>query len=347
MALPPWAKYVPHWLHKSLRLLVWARRLRTGEAILCAERTSTILKRLPGRCPALIHIPHGAGDRAVGFEARFRYFDRVLVAGAKDRDRLIADGVVDHRACVIVGPVKVAAMLRMNRQRHRLFENSRPTLLYNPHFSRKLRSIDAFGEKLIQAVVRDGRYNLIVAPHIRLAQSWTEAEREKWQALSVSGQVIVDLASDRLIDMTYTLAADLYIGDVSSQVYEFVTRSRPCLFVNAHAAVWDGNPDYAMWKLGEVVAPDCDPLVAIDRAWASFPGYADVQKSRARATLDAIDWHEDGTALLRGDDPIVRAANEVADTVAMENGPQVVPGDRDGDAAGRGLLARAGFEAAQ
>ena len=144
-----------------------------------------------------------------------------------------------------------------------------------------------------------------------------------------------------------TLAADLYIGDVSSQVYEFVTRSRPCLFVNAHAAVWDGNPDYAMWKLGEVVAPDCDPLVAIDRAWASFPGYADVQKSRARATLDAIDWHEDGTALLRGDDPIVRAANEVADTVAMENGPQVVPGDRDGDAAGRGLLARAGFEAAQ
>ena len=32
--------------------------------------------------------------------------------------------------------------------------------------------------------------------------------------------------------MTYTKQADIYLGDVSSQVYEFMLKPRPCIFFN-------------------------------------------------------------------------------------------------------------------
>ena len=59
-------------------------------------------------------------------------------------------------------------------------------------------------------------------------------------ARAVAGRVIVDLDSHRLNDMTYTNAADIYLGDVSSQVYEFSTQPRPCVFINAHGVAWQG-----------------------------------------------------------------------------------------------------------
>ncbi len=54
--------------------------------------------------------------------------------------------------------------------------------------------------------------------------------------------------------MSYTLRADIYLGDASSQVYEFLVNPRPCLFLNSHEADWDKDPNYAHWHLGPVVA---------------------------------------------------------------------------------------------
>lgn len=312
MDLPaPLAGCVPRKLDKLARLLVWAGRLRACDAILCAERTSTLLRRLPGRCPPLIHIPHGAGDRRVGFETRFSLFDEVLVAGTKDRDRLIAEGVVAPERCVVTGPVKVSAMLRIAAQRPPLFASDRPVLLYNPHFDARLGSAAAFTRRLVDAVAADDRYDLVIAPHVRMARDWDEARRREWQAMAVPGRIVVDLGSERSIDMTYTLAANLYIGDVSSQVYEFLVRPRPCLFVNAHAADWQGNEDYAMWRFGEVVGPDCDVAAAIARAFRDHPAYRAAQIERTRAAFDAIGWTDAGAPVFAGDDPIVRAADVV------------------------------------
>jgi hypothetical protein len=53
--------------------------------------------------------------------------------------------------------------------------------------------------------------------------------------------------------MTYTQGADVYLGDVSSQIAEFMVRPRPCLFINSHGAKWQGNPDYLFWELGPVI----------------------------------------------------------------------------------------------
>ncbi|WP_324699274.1 glycosyl transferase [Novosphingobium aerophilum] len=313
MRLPaPLNALVPGFARKMARLIYWSPLLRDAELILCAERTSTILPRLWKQCPPLVHIPHGAGDRAVGFEKRFELFDHVIVAGEKDRDRLLAAGLVTPQHCTAAGPIKLAAMLRAGLHPAPLFDNGRKTILYNPHFTKKLNSFDAFAAKLIDAVVRDGRYNLVVAPHVRMAARWSASRRREWEALAVPGQVIVDLGSPRCNDMTYTCSADLYLGDVSSQVYEFLIRPRPCLFVNAHEAQWQDCEDYAMWHFGDVVAPDADPVAAIDQAFADHRAYVAWQKERMRYSIGGLDWKPDGTPFIASQDPIRLAADIVS-----------------------------------
>ncbi len=281
---------LPHWLpggnSKFVQLLWWASRLRDCDALLSAERTSTVLKRMPGRCPTFFHIPHGAGDRAIGFEKRLRLFDRIMVAGEKDRERMIAAGVTTPAVCHVIGGVKLEAVAKLARAREPLFRNDRPTILYNPHFDASLGSFDAFVEKLVETIRAQERYNLIVAPHIRLAKGWNQEQRRRWEALSEPGKIIVDLGSLRSSDMTYTEAANLYIGDVSSQVYEFLTTARPCLFVDAHKVRWAGNPDYAMWQFGKVITPSDAILPAIEAALREHRSFADIQRSQVARALD-------------------------------------------------------------
>ena len=300
---------VPRAASKLLKLGAWSNRVRGGDVLLCAERTSTVLKRLPGRCPPIVHIPHGAGDRAKGFEKRFSLFDQVIVAGEKDRSRLVSEGLVRPERCAVSGSVKVAATFRKRGRPAPLFDNLRPVILYNPHFSRRLTSVTKFLEPLLRAVIDDGRYNLIIAPHVRFARDWTRRRRARWEAMAVADRIIVDLGSPRSMDMTYTLGADIYVGDVSSQVYEFLLKPRPCVFFDAHGAPWRDGDDYAMWRFGEVVANKADILPALDRAFTRHEDFLPVQKQRVRAALDGIDWDEAGEVLPPNEDPIAKAAD--------------------------------------
>ena len=91
--------------------------------------------------------------------------------------------------------------------------------------------------------------------------------------------ILVDLGSAASTDMTYTAAADIYLGDVSSQVYEFLYRPRPCLFLDAHATRWAGDANYAHWQAGEVVTDTQGLGAALDRAVAQHDLYRPVQRA--------------------------------------------------------------------
>ena len=265
---------------KVVRLMFWSRKINAYDAILTAERTSTILKRLPGLRPPMIHIPHGAGDRAKGFEARHALYDHVIAAGPKVRRRLIAQGAVKPVACTVAGAIKVVACRHLHRSDlPDLFGNDRPIVLYNPHFDHSLSSWNRFADALITAIIADGRFNLIVAPHVRMFQLATESQRDGWRARAIAGRVVVDLDSPRLNDMTYTNAADIYLGDVSSQVYEFSTQPRPCVFINAHKVAWQGNQDYANWQFGTVCDDVPGIIDAIANAHQTHRDYAELQQA--------------------------------------------------------------------
>lgn len=270
---------------KLPRLLWWSREMRRCDVLVTAERTSTVLKRLPWRCPPMIHIPHGAGDRAVGFEPRIALFDHVIVAGDKDRDRILATGLMPADRCHVSGYLKISAVHALRGSAAALFGNGRPTVFYNPHFARQLSSWQRFGRDVVEAVLASDQFNLIVAPHVRLFAGLSAAVRADWEAMQVPGKFLFDAGSGRSMDMTYTQAADIYLGDVSSQVYEFAATPRPCVFLDAHGVRWQGNPDYLMWRMGEVVPKKERILPALLEAEARHRDFRDVQRALVEAAL--------------------------------------------------------------
>jgi len=296
LPVPGWAR-VAEWLGlagaapKVVNLLAGWTRLRSLDAIVTAERTSTLVKRLPGRVPLLIHIPHGAGDRARGFERRISLFDHVIVAGEKDRSRMIDAGLVTPETCSISGYVKLAAVLNNAKRAPppRLFGDDRPVILYNPHFCSSHGSWNRFARPLVRAVLEKGDANLIIAPHVRLAKRLSAADRAWLDHLETHDRVLVDLGSARSSDMTYTLGADMYVGDVSSQVYEFLHRTRPCVFLDVAGIQWPGDPNFAHWRFGEVVVEPAQLSAALENAITAHEFFLPLQKEGVRVALGRAD----------------------------------------------------------
>jgi hypothetical protein len=255
-------------------------RLMRSAAVITPERTSAALREMGLRDTLMIHFRHGAGDRAPESESRLVAFDTVVVPGEKDFHRAMDRGVPPDRLR-ICGYVKLDFCEHMARQLRPLFDNGRPTVLYNPHFDGEISSLPVAGQ-VIRRFLENSSYNLIFAPHIRTAENMNASRRAHWQRMAVPGRIIVDLDSPRLIDLTYTLTADVYLGDMSSQLYEFLIRPRPVAFINTHGADWRNDRRYAGWKLGEVAEETDDVVAAVDRAIARHPEMIEKQEAAVR-----------------------------------------------------------------
>nr|WP_053000281.1 hypothetical protein [Sphingomonas sp. Y57] len=276
---------------KLLTLLAIRRRMNGYDAIALPERTSILLRSLGVTRPRFIHIDHGAGDRAAGFDPRIARFDFALMAGEKQRRRMLAEGLVREASSAVVGYPKFDAADRLRDSSWTPFTNERPIILYNPHFSPTLGSWRDHGFELVRRIAEADRYNLIIAPHIRLCD--TRAGRAAAEAtfgpFAIWPHVHVDYGSERSIDMTYTSMADIYLGDVSSQVYEFLRRPRPCLFVNSDGRMWEGDPNHDHWRFGPVIDDAEQVVQAIEQAVATHRRYATIQTAAFRDTFDLRD----------------------------------------------------------
>jgi hypothetical protein len=247
---------------------------RGFDALVVPEATSSMLKRRFGLTDVkLIYTHHGAGDRSVGFGEELRDFDLILVAGPKVRDRLLAAGLVGEGGYALVGYPKFDAVAAGGRTRRALFPNERPTVLYNPHFEPRLSSWYDMGLPVLDYFAAHPDYNLVLAPHVMLFRRRIHTSLERFafrlrrslpERYLRHSNIRVDLGGTSCIDMTYTLGADVYLGDVSSQVYEFLLEPRPCIFLNAHGARWQNDPNYLHWTCGPVL----DDVAALDRTLA-------------------------------------------------------------------------------
>ncbi len=264
------------------------------DAVVVSEKTSLLLKTLYGLANVkLIHTRHGAGDRAIGFNPESAGFDLVLVSGPKIRDRLIAEAGLLPEQIALVGYPKFD-LCAGNRFADTFPAPERPTVIYNPHPSPKLSSWFRHGAQVLAAFRGQDRYNLIFAPHVMLFE-------RKWvvtvdppslarvmppgPAYRAERRIHIDTGSAASSDMSYTNRADIYLGDVSSQVYEFLRNPRPCLFLNSHGVDWQGDPNYLHWQAGPVIESAEDLLGAIDAAVASHPDYGPVQQALIDATF--------------------------------------------------------------
>ncbi|MCH4021777.1 MAG: sensor domain-containing protein [Acetobacter sp.] len=256
------------------------------QAVVVPERTSLYLRKLGVSTPRMIWTRHGAGDRAVGFARDVRLFDYVLMAGRKLEQRLLADGSIRPGRYKTGVYAKFDMVRRLQPSRPRLFDNDRPTILYNPHFSRRLSSWPRFGLNILNHFANQNQYNLIFAPHYRLFDNNRKEVEQLHNRFDGHPNILIDPGSPCSLDMTYTMGSDLYLGDVSSQVAEFLVRPRPCLFMNAHNALWEDKPDYRFWSLGHVRSTSDDIIDAAGHAFATHNDFIERQKDYIRDTFD-------------------------------------------------------------
>lgn len=285
----------------ATKLLVYRDNLdffRSFDALVVAEKTSLLLKTRYGLDSLkLIHTRHGAGDRAIGFNPESAKFDLVLVSGPKIRDRLIADAGLAPERIALVGYPKFD-LCAHSRFADTFPAPERPTVLYNPHPSPRLSSWFRHGAAVLEAFRGQDRYNLIFAPHVMLfARKWVVTVDPPSLArvvppgpeFAAEPRIHIDTGSAASSDMSYTNRADIYLGDVSSQVYEFLRKPRPCLFLNSHGVDWQGDPNYLHWQAGPVLDSPAGLLDAIDAAIAAQSDYAPRQQALIDATFSLSD----------------------------------------------------------
>jgi hypothetical protein len=279
------------------RLSILSRNLdhfRALDALVVPEKTSTLLKTRFGLDRlALIHTRHGAGDRAIGFDAASARFDLVLMSGEKIRNRLSAAGLLKPDGWAIVGYPKFD--MAGEAAGEKLFDNGRPTVVYNPHPSPALSSWYTMGPEILRWFARQDRFNLVFAPHVMLfAKGWTISLSPPGisrvppvpEDVTKLDHVRIDLGSRRSVDMTYTHSADIYLGDASSQVYEFLRQPRPCIFANPRGHAWQGNADFTHWTAGRVVNDLAEMAAALQEAVADPAVYRATQQKLFSYSFD-------------------------------------------------------------
>ena len=252
------------------------------DALVVPELTSLALKDDPRLAHLkMIFTEHGMGDpyaRAFGvFEPRSERADLILLPSRRMRDLALAAGRLRGVPHGVTGYVKLEIV---RGPRPQLFGNGRPTVLYNPTQSPEKTSWHRFGARVLDHFARSDRYNLIFAPHVLLFRRQLSRRGARLpRRFRTTSTMLIDLGSRASVDMSYVRAADVYLGDQSSQVYEFITWPRPCVFLDAHAADWRSNPAFRSWSFGPVVDdPDCLGD-AIERSLAAFDRYRPVQEA--------------------------------------------------------------------
>lgn len=283
------------------------------DLVVSTERTCLrVRRRLGAAGPRFAYVPHGSGDRNVAYHPELTQFDLMLLSGPKLVDEMVRHGITTADKCRVIGYPKFDTVDPSVRKR--FFDNDKPVFLYNAHFDPHLSSWYAMGEGVMDYFLRHPDYNLIVAPHVMLFRKKMHYSLEYRTAkmrpdiadrFRAAPNILIDLDGPNLFDMSYTMAADAYIGDVSSQVYEFLLHRGACYFLDPLGRPTDGPAErYEFWRNGEVLygagkLADRIPhwrdnaashLAEQDRLFAHTMDYRAGETSVARGTAALVDY---------------------------------------------------------
>lgn len=248
--------------------------LRTPVAVTVEQTSLWIPTLLPLRT-RFINIMHGSGTINSRDGIRRKAAWRMPVPSVSEQREFLKRGF-DADYVPVVGSVK--ATFRHGTRRELQFPVKRPVVMYNPHWQRHRSSWWDWGRDIVRQLVEQDRYNVILAPHIRLAEG-DPALRQILAEAAEHPHVHSDIDSFAMTDGSYPAAADIYLGDTSSQVIEFLARPRPCVFLNNRHVAWQQREDYAMWASGEVLEDVSQLLDALDRSQNQHALYAEAQRT--------------------------------------------------------------------
>ncbi len=228
--------------------------LLSYDALIFTEKNHRYLHsyRKQAKKPYLISVGHGPGGRGYAFQPSLRLFDFMLLCGEFYLNRLLSEDLLIPNYA-ITGYSKFDVVTKENRNL-KFFDNDKPIVLYNPHFNKVNSSWYAFGNEILEYFYNQEEFNLIFAPHIYLFNRKGFLKPDSIDKKYFNKKNIhIDLGSIRSSNMTYVLNSDVYLGDVSSQIYEYIVKPRPAIFIDIENIDWQNNIDYRFWKTGTVV----------------------------------------------------------------------------------------------
>ena len=288
---------------KPLLLARMVPHLRGVPVAVCAEQTSLWLPTLLPLRTRFVKTAHGAGSMSARADRRRRAASLTFVPAEQEKAALIGHGV-DPATIHAIGYVKAGFQQRSPARS--FFADEKPVLLYTPHWQAHRSYWPDWGQKLVEMLAAQDRYNIILAPHQRLVETAPDV-RETLANVADLRHVHCDLDSFAMVDGSYTAAADIYLGDTSSQVVEFLARPRPCIFLNPRGRPWADDPSYAQWHCGQVIDSLEALLPAIEAAPRLQSGFAARQDAFARAALGDTS----GAASKRAAELILQLLGEV------------------------------------
>jgi hypothetical protein len=299
------------------------------DVLVVPESTSIMLRdRFGLKDLRFVRMQHGAGDRSVLYRPVIAKFDLMLLSGDKVRDRMLALGLIAQDRSRVVGYPKFDTV-DPAQAGPPLFANARPTVLYNPHFEPRLSSWFDMGDAVLDWYAGQDRFNLIFAPHVMLFKrrihASVEHRRMRWrqdvaQRFRSVPHMLIDTGSARSTDMSYIRAADIYLGEASSQIYEWIARPRPAIFLDPSHAEWRDNPDFAHWQLGEVIRDAAMLPGALERAMATPDAFRAAQQAAFRATFSV----EEEPASRRAARAIVEHFSGSAEAISKRSYPRTI-----------------------
>ena len=282
-----------------------APRLIGTPVVVCAEQASLWLPRmLPSRTRYIFTV-HGAGPLNYNRDGRLRFASHLLVPSDLHTADHLAHGIAADR---IVETGYAKASFRPSIRRQDIFADDRPVLLYAPHWQRYRSSWWAWGREIIDMLVAQQRYNVVLAPHQRLFERDADA-RALLAAAGQAPHVHVDSGSFAMVDGSYTAMAGLYLGDTSSQILEYLARPRPCVLIETPGMSWrEGGAECGYRACGDVVRDPADLWPAIDAACTRHGRYAPFQLQFAARALGDTS----AAAPVRAADAILQALAEAS-----------------------------------
>jgi len=259
-----------------------APTLAKNRIVVCAEQTSLWVPTVLPLSSRFVMIEHGVGGvRYARSMRRRRSAWKIAVASNAEQRSFIERGLDPNRV-VPVGYVKHDFHYRTDPAA--LFPSLRPIVVYNPHWQRHRSSWWDWGAGIVESLIAQDRFNVILAPHQRLVEGAPEVKSILAEAAR-HPHVHADFSSFATVDGSYTAAADIYLGDTSSQAVEFIARPRPCVFLNNGQADWRASDSYPFWTCGEVIDRLAEVLPAVDRAVDRHERYRAAQQRLADETI--------------------------------------------------------------
>lgn len=259
-----------------------------------------------------VQIFHGMSDKPFTYERDFSDYRLCLAAGARQRDRLLANPANRRARIELVGYPKFDHIVAAPP----LFDDRRPAVVYAPTWRKGgLSSIDTLlgDARAIDAITAD--YNLIVKPHPNLF----DAERPGFEPRIVQALAALErerpavrvLRSGNV--MPWFAQADLFVGDISASCYEWLYFDRPMVFLNPQPGVMrasdePGSPT-RLWRCGEV----CDTAGALKPAIDRALEHDRHREAREAALHYSVIDPRGGGATRRGIECIEASIAELAD----------------------------------